>query len=259
MSAINSENILNKDLLRVTLFGKEAATLLPLLQVETSLQVVTEDPDLVICYGGDGTLLAAELDWPGIPKVPILNSKRGNRCIQRRPDEVISALGRRELVQTQYTKLMCRLFTEGNLKEPAHVLTCLNEINVHMGRINSAVRFQLSINNIPFEEGVEIVSDGFVVCTAFGSNAYFKAITKGIFTEGIGVAFKATTHPVNHIVLPEDSRFCFVVTRGPATLAYDNSAEYIDLEEGDRIRICRYPESAIILTCDPVTKLDEPF
>lgn len=259
MSSHTIENPLHKDILRIALFGKEAATLLPLLERESTLEVVEADPDLVVCYGGDGTLLAAELEWPGLPKVPILNSKRGNRCIQRRPDEVIGALAERDLVETQYTKLQCRLFTEGNLKEPAHTLTCLNEINVHMGRINSAVRFQLSINTIPFEEGVEIVSDGFVVCTAFGSNAYFKAITKGIFTEGIGVAFKATTHPVNHIVLPESSRFCFEITRGPATLAYDNSHEYIDLEEGDRILVCRHPDSAAILTCDPVTKLDEPF
>jgi NAD kinase len=258
MPSTDSDHSLNKDSLRIALFGKEAATLLPLLEPEASLTLVQEAPDVVICYGGDGTLLAAELEWPGIPKVPVLNSKRGNRCIQRRPEEVISALVQRDMVETRYTKLFCKVFSAG-CKTPAHTISCLNEINVHMGRINSAVRFQLSINSIPFEEGVEIVSDGFVVCTAFGSNAYFKAITKGIFTEGIGVAFKATTHPVNHIVLPEESRFCFVITRGPATLAFDNSPEYVDLEEGDRILVCRHTDSATILTCDPVTKLDEPF
>ncbi|HOD95721.1 MAG TPA: hypothetical protein PLY90_04840 [Candidatus Hydrogenedentes bacterium] len=250
---------LEKEQIRVALFGKEASSLVPLLQEKTDLVVVDTTPDLVICYGGDGTLLAAELHWPGIPKVPILNSKRGNRCIQRRPEEVIAALSGRDMVRTLYTKLECSVFTGEGVKAPDFSFTCLNEVNVHMGRINSAVRFQLSVNAVPFEDGVEIVSDGFVVCTAFGSNAYFKAITKGIFTEGIGVAFKATTHAVNHIVLPEDSQLHFVITRGPATLAFDNSPEFVDLEEGDRLVIRQHPDSACILTCDPVTKLDEPF
>ena len=216
-------------------------------------------PDVVVCYGGDGTLLAAELRWPGILKVPILNSRRGHRCIPKSPREVITALARGAMVQTRYTKLEVGVFASKRRREPDFLLTCLNEVNVHMGRINSAVRFKLWINGIPFENGIELISDGFVACTAFGSNAYFKAITKGIFTQGIGVAFKATTHAVNHLVLPEEDTIRFQITRGPATLAFDNSMEYLDLECGDSVTVRRHPQSAHILTCEPVTTLDEPF
>ena len=128
-----------------------------------------------------------------------------------------------------------------------------------MERINSAVRFRLWLNDIPFENGVEVISDGFVACTAFGSNAYFKAITKGIFTQGIGLAFKATTHPVNHLIVPEEDEVRFQITRGPATLAFDNSPEYLSLNCGDTLTVRRHEQSAEILTCEPVTTLDEPF
>ena len=244
---------------RIALFGAEADGLKSLIARHKRLSLVESNPDLVVCYGGDGTLLAAELQWPGVPKAPILNSRRGHRCIPKSPREVIAAIARDELVHTRYTKLECAVYAARRRREPEFMLTCLNEINVHMGRINSAVRYRLWINNIPFENGVEMVSDGFVACTAFGSNAYFKAITKGIFTRGIGVAFKATTHPVNHLVLPEEDEVRFQITRGPATLAFDNSMEYLNLESGDVVAVRKHPQSAHILTCEPVTTLDEPF
>ncbi len=244
---------------RVALFGNTSEQLKPLLSRHPNLELTDDAPDIVVCYGGDGTLLAAELQWPGLPKAPILNSRRGHRCIPHAPEEVIDALAGGTLVRNAYMKLECALHTAERRKTPDFKLTCLNEINVHMGRINSAVRFKLWINDEPFENGVEIVSDGFVVCTAFGSTAYFKAITKGIFTKGMGVAFKATTYPVNHLVLPQQAKVTLQITRGPATLAFDNSTEYIHLEKNDTLRIKKHKQDATIMTCEPVTKLDEPF
>jgi len=244
---------------RVALFGEESEKLKPLLARYKTLELTREKPDVVICYGGDGTLLSAEFAWPGVPKAPILNSRRGHRCIPRPPEEVLDALAKNALVRNAYMKLECAVYSGQKRKEPDFHLTCLNEINVHMGRINSAVRFKMWINDAPFENGVEIISDGFVACTAFGSTAYFKAITKGIFTQGMGIAFKATTHPVNHLVLPQDAETVFQITRGPATLAFDNSTEYVMLERNDRLFVRRHAQSAIIMTCEPVTKLDEPF
>ncbi len=244
---------------RVALFGNQSEKLTPLLARYPNLTVTQEAPDIVVCYGGDGTLLSAELQWPGVPKAPILNSRRGHRCIPHAPEEVIEALSRNALVRNAYMKLECALYAEQQCKTPDFQLACLNEINVHMGRINSAVRFVMWIDGEPFEDGVEIVSDGFVVCTAFGSNAYFKAITKGIFTRGIGVAFKATTYPVNHLVLPQEAEVTLQITRGPATLAFDNSTEYLRLECDDRLVVKKHKQDAIVMTCEPVTKIDEPF
>ena len=67
--------------MNVILFGTKAEELRPLFEAQPSLDLVEDGADVIVCFGGDGTLLAAELKWPGVPKVPIRNSRRGIRCI----------------------------------------------------------------------------------------------------------------------------------------------------------------------------------
>ena len=81
--------------LRVALFGAEAEALIPHLARYANLELVEKAPDVVVSFGGDGTLLAAELRWPGCPKVPILNSRLGHRCIPHPAADVIEALALR--------------------------------------------------------------------------------------------------------------------------------------------------------------------
>ncbi len=243
---------------RVLLFGGEARKLPPLIAEHPALALVEDEPDVVVCYGGDGTLLAAELLWPGIPKVPILNSNRGHRCIPHAPNEVLAGLAANKLVAHEYTKITCALRHKGRREADRH-LVALNEFNVHMGRINSAVRFQIWLNDEPYDNGVEIMGDGLVVCTPFGSTAYFAQITRGIFTRGIGVAFKATRQHIDHLVVPPEVEVRVLITRGPAELAYDSAHEYLSLEAGDELLIGKHEPGATILTCGPIRRLDEPF
>ncbi|HOJ69252.1 MAG TPA: hypothetical protein PK379_10020 [Candidatus Hydrogenedentes bacterium] len=246
--------------LRVALFGADAQSLAPIVAARPELTLVERDPDVVVCYGGDGTLLGAELRWPGRPKVPILNSRVGNRCIAAPPERVIAALASGTLERHTYEKLECAVHRPDTpTGEADFTLACLNEINVHMGRINSAVRFRLWVNDEPFDGGVELVGDGFIACTAFGSTAYFNAITRCVFTRGIGVAFKATAHQISHMVLPETARIRFRITRGPAVLAFDSSPEYFTLDAGDELVARRHPQSAEILSIGPMRHIHHPF
>ncbi|MBI2434388.1 MAG: NAD(+)/NADH kinase [Candidatus Hydrogenedentes bacterium] len=241
---------------RVLIFGAQAKQLEDEVAKHENLIQVADQPDVVVSYGGDGTLLAAELRWPGLPKVPILNSYRGHRCIPHPPNEVIAGLARHALVKNVYTKLECVLSLRG--QEP-RTFTALNEFATHMGRINSAVRFKLWLNDEPYEDGLEILGDGFLVCTPFGSTAYYNKISRGIFTKGIGIAFKATTEHTNHLVLPDTVVCRFLITRGPTILAYDSAQEYFELNAGDELVVRKHPKGATILTCGPVKRLDEPF
>jgi NAD+ kinase len=241
---------------RVLLFGAEADCLQAELGRHGNLEVVTEAPDVILCYGGDGTLLHAEFEWPTIPKVPILNSDRGHRCITHPSAEVIEGLAADRLLSTRYTKLSCCLKQRGREERR---ISALNEINVHMGRINSAVRFRLSLNGHPYEDGLEILGDGFLICTPFGSTAYYSAITRAAFYEGIGIAFKSTNEHTNHLVVPESYTIAVKVSRGPAVLAYDSAQDYVELREGDSLEITKHPQGATILTCAPVQRPDEPF
>jgi NAD+ kinase len=241
--------------MKAILFGAESQKLEPEVRKHSGITLVEEEPDVVLSYGGDGTLLAAERRWPGIPKVPIKNSRRGIRCLAHPPAEVIQRLAEGRLVRTEYLKLAC----EVQRADAAACVTAMNEINVHMGRINSAVRFKLWVDDEPYGEGREIIGDGFVISTPFGSTAYFNHITRGVFYAGMGVAFKAPTEQTDHIVVPEESAINMLISRGPAVLACDNSTEYHKLGEGDSLVVRKHAEPAVLLTWQRMSHPSDEF
>jgi len=244
--------------MRVVLRGPEAESIRDEVRRHANLEIVTENPDAVICYGGDGTLLTAELEWPSIPKVPIKHSQRGIRCIAHPVAEVIARLAEGKLIPAEYMRLECVLRSE-HAKEPAKTLVAMNEFSVHMARINSAVRFKLWFGDEPYNAAREILGDGFVVSTPFGSTAYFNHITRGFFHSGIGIAFKSTTEHTNHVVVEEETRVRILITRGPAILAFDNSHEYFDIRTGDELSIRRHAKPAVILTWSEMTHPSDAF
>ena len=234
--------------MNVSLFGAEAKTLERLIGAHETLSLVDEPGDVVICFGGDGTLLAAELKWPNVPKAPIRNSRRGIRCIPDPPEETIARLAADSLVPIAYLKLGCRV-VYGDGEKSSKDLLAINEFTVHMGRVNTAVRFKIWFDGKAFGDSsdAEIIGDGFMVSTPFGSTAYFNEITRGTFWSGIGVAFMYAREKTNHVILPENVEVRARITRGPAILAYDNSSEYIELVEGDELLIHRHAKPAVML------------
>ncbi len=244
--------------MKVLLFGARATDIRDEFQNYPELQLVVKDPDVVVCYGGDGTLLAAERQWPGVPKIPIRNSRRGNRCIEHPAATVIDRLAKGGLVETSYSKLECTVLRADQPK-PATGIIAMNEVNVHMARINSALRFKMSIDGEAYKSGVEILGDGFVISTPFGSTAYFNHITRGFFHSGIGVAFKSTSEHTNHVIVPEESTVRILITRGPGILTYDNSSEYVELFEGDELVAKKYDKPAVVLTWTPMKHPSDQF
>jgi NAD+ kinase len=256
--AIPSYAVSGSKSVSISLFGTHAEHLKKTVSRHANLVLVDTEPDVVVCYGGDGTLLAAERAYPGVPKVPVLNSRRGHRCIPHPASEVLQGLAEGRLVSNSYTKIDAEVL-RGDERLLPDSLVALNEFNVHMGLINSAVRFQLWLNGEPYDNGVELLGDGFVVCTPFGSTAYFAQITRGIFTTGLGIAFKSTNAHVDHVIVPDDTEFRARITRGPAVLAYDSADQYVQLAEDDELVVRRHHQAATILTCGPVKRLNEPF
>lgn len=244
--------------MNVQLFGANVSEIHSDVAKCAALTIVETDPDVVVCYGGDGTLLSAELRWPGVPKVPIRNSDRGLRLINRPADEVIARLAEGTLHRCEYMKLECVVHRPHEKDSDARI-SAMNEVNVHMARINSAVRYKLWIDGVPYDEGDEIIGDGFLVSTPFGSTAYWKQIARGVLYTGIGIAFKLTPAVVNHLVVGDDAVIEAEITRGPAVLAYDSAPEYYDLREGDRLRMQRDPQPATLLTWDEMKHPTDAF
>lgn len=239
------------NVMKVLLFGSKSTDIETLIRRYDALRVVLKEPDVVICYGGDGTLLAAEREWPGVPKVPIRNSRRGNRMMAHPPADIIERLAKDQLIRTEYCKLACSV-RRADESTPAHFISAMNEVNVHMARINSAVRFKMWIDDEPYRNGVEVLGDGFVISTPFGSTAYFNHITRGFFYSGFGIAFKSTSEHTNHVIVPEASMIRILVTRGPALLTYDNSPECINCYEGDELLAWRHEQAAVLYTWAPM-------
>ncbi len=244
--------------MKTVLFGPEADSLAEEVAKHPELTLVDDGADVIICYGGDGTLLTSENRWPGVPKVPIKNSRHGIRCLPHPPEKVLERLAAGQLVRTEYMKLQGQVrFNSEN--EPPRELTAVNEFNVHMGLINSAVRFRLWVDGEAYGEDTEIVGDGFVMSTPFGSTAYFNHITGGAFYAGIGIAFKSSTERTSHVIVPEASVCRVVITRGPATLAFDNSTDYIGLTQGDELTVRRHGQPAVLLTWRPMSHPSDEF
>ncbi len=239
--------------MKVILFGEHAEDLAGELRAHETLERCESAPDAVVCFGGDGTLLSAELEWPYIPKVPIRNSDVGKQMMNYPPSEIIRKLAEETLVPSQHMKVECSV-RPGKDNAPTARLSALNEFNVRLGAGNSALRYRFWIDGHPIEEDVEIIGDGFIVSTPFGSTAYYRQITRGIFHAGLGIAFKYTSELINHIVTLESSVIRATITRGPALLGYDNAAQELPLETGDELVIKKDPKPATLLTINALQR-----
>ena len=172
---------------RILIMGRDVEHIRPLAR-ERGFEVVDQDPEVVVTWGGDGLLLRSEHAWPGVPKLPLRNSRHGIKC---QPHEVPDALDRLmdgRFVPTEHIKVEAKI---GPLTR-----TGLNDVIVHNAAPTSAVRYRIWINGV--EMGHELVGDGVVVATPFGSTAYYRTITRGSFREGLGLAFNNSTEHVDH-------------------------------------------------------------
>jgi len=226
----------NSSIRRVLVLGRNIQDIVPLVR-ERGLQVVTESPDLILTWGGDGLLLRSEAAYPGVPKLPLRNSRHGKKCQAHEVPEALDRLLEGRLSENEQIKVEAQ----------AHgvVKVGLNDVAMHNLHPTSAVRFLVEIDGKNL--GHELVGDGVVVATPFGSTGYFQSITRGSFEEGLGLAFNNSTEAVDHRILSEDSEIRLRITRGPAVLVADNQPDMVELDDGDEVFIRRHPATTVIL------------
>lgn len=228
--------------MRIKVFGKNRKELIPQLDA-LGLEHVEQNPEVVVSYGGDGTLLAAERAWPGVAKVTLRDSKRCRTCSHDSNEAILRHLSEGKLKRTEFIKLKAETGRK--------TLTCLNNVLVRNAIITSGVRYHVWIDDEAYGQD-EIVGDGLVVSTPFGSAAYYRSITHSTFRVGIGLAFNNSIEPINHLVLHQDSQVRIRIQRGPALLAGDQPPDEFPLNQGDDILIQRAETNAVILSYDHV-------
>lgn len=200
------------------------------LLVAEGFKVVKEKPDFVVCYGGDGTLLFGERSLPGIPKLIIKTSKVCRRGYDYAPHELYGLLPR--IRKGDY-----KIEEEMKLEAEARgvKLLGLNEIQVHIKLPISAIRFSVSVDGKEFED---LVGDGVIVATPFGSTGYYLATGGERFERGIGISFNNLhNRRIGSIVVSEDSVVRLRISRGPALLLADNNQNFVELNAEDAVRV----------------------
>lgn len=197
------------------------------------LELVEESPEIVISYGGDGTLLYAERLYPGIPKAALRNSKICHLCSDLSPQEMLTSLGAGRYTVQEYMKIQ----GEANGVR----LLATNDVVVGSPKVNGTVRLNVYANGQKCTD--EIVGDGVIVATPIGSSGYYESITRSNFQTGIGVAFNNTVDTLDHLLLADDAVVEIEIVRGPSVFAVDNADEYVDVAEGSRVTVRRASET----------------
>ena len=222
--------------MRAVLMGRDLPIIEALLRQE-GIEIVTEDPDVIITHGGDGFLLDAERNYPGIPKLPIRRNSICKTCVDHDTTHIIKALARDTISQSKVMKLT------SIVNDKAY--HALNEFSLHHIKPNQAIRFKVQINA---EAHVDTaIGDGLVVSTPFGSHAYYRSITNSTFRQGIGLAFNNTTESIDHTVVRESDTITITILRGPAYFLVDNDPNHTVLEEGAVVTIAQSPEPAVLI------------
>jgi NAD+ kinase len=196
-----------------------------------------EKPDVVASYGGDGTFMKAEAKYPGIPKFIVKRSETCKKGHNIPKEELLKKVISRKYIIEKEMKISS--FFEGKK------LVGLNEIVVHNFNPRRAIRYEFFVNDKKI--GGQIIGDGVIIATPFGSTGYYRSIADGFFEIGIGVAFNNSTEQSDHMVLKENSIIKIKIIRGPALVYADNGESEILLEDNDEIIIKRSATKAKIV------------
>ena len=226
--------------MRIALRGRNLEDVRPLLD-PFSVQIDDDKPEVVLTYGGDGALLGAEREFPGIPKFPLRDSRSNPKCDDHDEESVLKAFFSDQLQRDHVTKVQA-------VTNNGYRAIGLNDVIIDRENPASAIRYRIWIDGSPYAD--HIVGDGLVLASPFGSSGYYRSITHSLFTIGLGLAFNNATEVVNHLVMKADSEIQVEILRGTALLFADNDMDKHRLETGDTLTLSRAQETATIIGLD---------
>lgn len=205
--------------MKILLLGKNSQKLENLLK-NLRFEIVNQSPEVIISYGGDGTLLSSERTHPGIPKLPIRDSLICKKCPEHSEEVLLKKLLQGKLELKTYSKLETEVENQS--------LVALNDFVIRNKAPMHSIRFKIEASEL-------LIGDGVVISTPFGSSGYFKSITQKTFGKGFGLAFNNTTEQLEPQFFNNNDQVAFKLIRGNATLSFDNNQDIFTISEGSKL------------------------
>ena len=221
--------------MKIKLLGKNLDDIRPLLR-ELGFEEADRGFELIVTHGGDGALLGAERDFPGVPKLPLRDAATAPPCPRHSARKRLENFLEKRPEPVKLPKLA------GSFDW--HTIYGINDVFLHRALPTSALRYRVRIDGEPY--GDEIVGDGVGLSSVHGSTAYYRSITHSIFRVGVGLSFSNSTEEVDHMVLDSGSTVSIQVTRGPAVLVADNTPRGIEVAEGGIVTMRQTKEYALV-------------
>jgi NAD+ kinase len=191
-------------------------------------------PHFVISFGGDGSLLAAERKFPGVPKIPVRETPSHGNCASYNLRNLGGVLDRvksgRHAVK-EYEKV------EAVLRRKR--VAGMNEVLVRNRNPCKSLRFSVRANGRWIEN---LIGDGVLVATPFGSTAYYASMGHAPFARGLMLAFNNTRGMRKPLPLEGAARV--EVHRERAFLAVDNDPRLLSVGPGDVVEIRKSEKKA---------------
>jgi hypothetical protein len=178
--------------------------------------------NIVISYGGDGTLLRTFHQNPDKSILPIRDygmCKKHAGII----DDVLNG--------TEFCKAQFKLYLGDLLECDGH--KAISEIQMTSTDPTCCLRFDVYVNNKMYMENV--IANGFILATRLGSTGYFKSVARTIFRDGYGLGFICPTYGINNLVLKSTDWIDIVFKRNcEAHLCFDHLKFSHAIEAGEK-------------------------
>ena len=189
-----------------------------------------KEPEVVITYGGDGSILHAEHKYPGVPKLPIRENTISAKCETYSVGEIPKILAK--LSEGKF-KVYEQSKVEATLRD--RKLVGLNEVQIHTRLPTSAIRFSFES---PKAKHGEVIVDGIIASTPHGSTAYYRSAGGKPFDKGgVRIAFNNVWPERKPADVNSGESAKVTILRDRAWLAADNNPEMFDLKPNDVVEI----------------------